>query len=68
MQLVDAGQFIAVIIRNCLLTVINLTLANFFLSISLTHRIAGVLDFIHRPDFNRYKKLIPCIGVHWIVS
>jgi hypothetical protein len=22
----------------------------------LTHRIAGVLDFIHRPDFNSYKK------------
>jgi hypothetical protein len=23
---------------------------------SYSHRIAGVLDFIHRPDFNSYKK------------
>jgi hypothetical protein len=22
----------------------------------ITHRIAGVLDFVHRPDFNSYKK------------
>jgi hypothetical protein len=26
------------------------------MSIIILHRIAGVLDFIHRPDFKRYKK------------
>jgi hypothetical protein len=24
--------------------------------INITHRITGVSDFIHRPDFNNYKK------------